>query len=157
MNAKKRLKEIAKIIQAVDDRCMSADGDVTNTLDEMTVDEIREIYMLAALKDDIPFLDEKDPDSYLAQDSKNPLVNAELDEKGFVFLDKVNRPYLCRLWNNKPWIFYWHPDNHWVSLREVTQSEIFSFPRNLTDEQQAGYHKAHKKYHEEKIKCFVRY
>lgn len=41
-----RLKRIAEIIWDVDGRCMAADGPVTNTRDEMTDDELREIWYL---------------------------------------------------------------------------------------------------------------
>lgn len=44
-----RLAEIAAIIEAVDHRCMAADGPVTPTLREMTQKEISRIYKLAAL------------------------------------------------------------------------------------------------------------
>lgn len=39
-----RLKRIAEIIWDVDGRCMAADGTVANTRDEMTDDELREIW-----------------------------------------------------------------------------------------------------------------
>lgn len=42
-----RLARIARIIEAVDDRCMAADGLVTPTLKEMRQSEISEIYELA--------------------------------------------------------------------------------------------------------------
>lgn len=58
-----------------------------------------------------------------------------LDEKGFIFLDNLNRPYKCCLIENQPWLLYWHPDNKWVTLRPVTQTEIWRFPKNLTKEQ----------------------
>lgn len=41
------LAEIAVIIEAVDRRCMAADGPVTPTLREMTQDELSRIYALA--------------------------------------------------------------------------------------------------------------
>jgi hypothetical protein len=66
----------------------------------------------------------------------------ELDEKGFVFLDDANRPYWCRMYHGNPWIMSWHEDEgHWVTYRQVTQTEIWSFPHNLTDEQQEIYHR----------------
>lgn len=43
-----RLARIAEIIEAVDNRCMAADGPVTPTLSEMTQAEISEIYKLAS-------------------------------------------------------------------------------------------------------------
>lgn len=66
-----------------------------------------------------------------------------LDEKGFVFLGGQGRPYWCRLWDGAPWLFYWHPDDHWVSLRPTTQAEIWQFPRNLKQEWQDLYHRQH--------------
>lgn len=72
----------------------------------------------------------------------------KLDEKGFVFLDRNNRPYLCAIWERVPWLFYWHPDNHWVSLRRVSQSEMWGFPHNLTKEEQAIYWKRHNEYNQ---------
>ena len=40
-------KEIVSIIEAVDQRCMAADGPVTPTLREMTQEEMSRIYRLA--------------------------------------------------------------------------------------------------------------
>jgi len=48
MTNEKRLKRIAEIIEAVDNRCMAVDGSVTPTLKEMTQKEISEIYALAS-------------------------------------------------------------------------------------------------------------
>lgn len=62
-----------------------------------------------------------------------------LDEKGFVFLDAANRPYLCRMFGGEPWLFYWHPNKIFVSLRKINQSEIWRLPQNLTENQQETY------------------
>ena len=43
-----RLDKIAQIIEHVDNRCMAAEGPVTETLREMRKSEIREIYQLAS-------------------------------------------------------------------------------------------------------------
>ncbi len=43
-----RLKRIAEIIELVDRRCMAADGPVLATKDEITAEEIIEIYKLAS-------------------------------------------------------------------------------------------------------------
>jgi hypothetical protein len=43
-----RLRRIAEIIEAVDRRCMATDGPVTPTLEEVTQEEISEIYTLAS-------------------------------------------------------------------------------------------------------------
>ena len=61
-----------------------------------------------------------------------------LDEKGFIFLDTVPRPFLCRMWKGEPWLFY-RINKKWVSLRKVTQTDVWLFPRNLSDEQQDLY------------------
>jgi hypothetical protein len=42
-----RLRQIKEIIDGVENRCMAADGPVTNTRVEMTDDELRRIYRLA--------------------------------------------------------------------------------------------------------------
>ena len=47
MTPTERLREIARIIEAVDDRAMACDGPVTPTLQEMTQEEISRIYALA--------------------------------------------------------------------------------------------------------------
>ncbi|EYB68846.1 hypothetical protein DEIPH_ctg017orf0224 [Deinococcus phoenicis] len=65
----------------------------------------------------------------------------QLDERGFVFLDLAHRPYLIRRWGGNPWLFYWHPDNHWVSLRRVNQAFIWQAnARALPDDQAELYH-----------------
>jgi hypothetical protein len=66
-----------------------------------------------------------------------------LDEKGWIFLDDNHRPFLCALWGERAWLFYWHTEGHWVSLRPVTQMEIWTFPRNLTEIQQQLYRDEH--------------
>jgi hypothetical protein len=64
----------------------------------------------------------------------------KLDEKGFVFLDDNKRLYRCAMWGGQPWLFYWHDHQKtWVSLRQVSQMETWSFPHNLTQEQQDLY------------------
>lgn len=80
----------------------------------------------------------------------------KLDGKGFIFLDDNRRPFLCRMWNDSAWLFYWHRhQKSWVSLRRVTQSEIWTFPHNLTDEQQQHYHDAHDKWMRENQAQFI--
>lgn len=46
----KRLRDIRSIIESVENRCMAADGPVTNTRDEMTDEELRRIYRLTECK-----------------------------------------------------------------------------------------------------------
>lgn len=61
----------------------------------------------------------------------------------FVFLDAANRSYYCRKWGNELWLFYWHKEHHWVSLRRVTEEEVEGFPRNLLVAEQQLYHGLH--------------
>lgn len=65
----------------------------------------------------------------------------ESDAKGFVFLDALNRPYRCALIGAQQWLMYWnHGLKCWVTLRPVTQSEVESFPHNLTQKEQDCYY-----------------
>lgn len=73
----------------------------------------------------------------------------ERNEKGIVFLDDINRPYLLRKWGceGEEWLFYWHGDvleGHWVSLRKVEIGNVF--PDNLTQAEQDLYHAQHDKW-----------
>ena len=70
------------------------------------------------------------------------MTNMLLDEVGFVFIPADNRPYLCRMWSGHAWLFYWVND-HWVSLREVSQTDIWRFPHNLEPPQQKLYQEKH--------------
>lgn len=45
--ATRRLEKIAAIIEQVDNRCMAADGPVTPTNEEITLEELKQIYELA--------------------------------------------------------------------------------------------------------------
>lgn len=71
-------------------------------------------------------------------DAELPLA---LDELGFVFLDDHRRPYLARMYHGAPWLFYWHVENHWVTLRKLTQTDLWTFPHNLTKKRQDMYHR----------------
>ncbi|MVM34252.1 hypothetical protein GO755_29750 [Spirosoma sp. HMF4905] len=67
--------------------------------------------------------------------------NRFLDEKGFVFLDAEKKPYWIRMWGGEPWLFYWHADNRWVSLRRTNQNEIWQASQaRLSDEKAEVYH-----------------
>lgn len=50
MTPEQRLHAIADILEEVDNRCMAVDGPVTETRHEITGDELRLIYRLAAGK-----------------------------------------------------------------------------------------------------------
>lgn len=74
---------------------------------------------------------------------------SKIDEKGFVFLDLNSRPYLVRRWGDGVWIFYWHKDRHWVSLRQLASPEIVAmFDRKLPPERAELYHKLHRQWEE---------
>lgn len=63
------------------------------------------------------------------------------ERNGRVFLDGGNKPYWVRHWEGDIWLFYWHAENKWVSLRKVSESETWTFPDNLSIEDQDLYHK----------------
>jgi hypothetical protein len=72
-----RLGEIARIIEAVDNRCMASDGPVTPTLSEMTQDEISRIYALASC----PVLRTQNPDTCpFCADGDEPFNGAHHDK-----------------------------------------------------------------------------
>lgn len=60
-----RLVRIAEIIEAVDNRCAAADGPVTPTLQEMTPEEIMEIYKLAKGKPMVRNPNKRSPVKYI--------------------------------------------------------------------------------------------
>jgi hypothetical protein len=63
----------------------------------------------------------------------------KLDSKGFIFLGADHRPYRCSMIGDEAWLHWWHPDKKWVTMRPVSQTEIWSMPRNLTDAEQELY------------------
>lgn len=75
-----------------------------------------------------------------------------MDMKEKVFLDDGNRPYLVREWGTegRVWLFYWHPEGHWTSLREVKPLE--TFPDNLTKKEQDMYHEQHSRWEDKWFK-----
>lgn len=65
-----------------------------------------------------------------------------LDEKGFMFRDDSNprRVYWVRMWGENPWLFIWLPNQeNFMSLRQLTQGDIFTFPHNMSDREEAAY------------------
>ena len=69
----------------------------------------------------------------------------ELDEKGFVFVSN-GCAYRCCRWGDQALLFRWRDCEHcWESLRPVTQNDIWTFPHNLTDEQQEHYFRLEQK------------
>jgi hypothetical protein len=79
------------------------------------------------------------------------MTNLEmLDENGFIFLDDASRPYWCRMWHGRPWLMYWHEaQRSFVTLREVNQMDIWSFPHNLSERNQQLYRDQHDKFMQE--------
>lgn len=72
-------------------------------------------------------------------------MKGQLDERGFVFLDSLKRPFLCRMIKGTPWLCYWNEGGKcFTTLRPVTQMEIFQFPHNLTEREQEMYLDYHK-------------
>jgi hypothetical protein len=62
----------------------------------------------------------------------------KLDDKGFVYKTTDGKIWFIKL-NSEgvPWVHYWHPDNRWVTLRQVNQSEIFLAYQSKISEQEA--------------------
>lgn len=66
----------------------------------------------------------------------------QLDEKGWVFVADGNA-YRCCMWGERPWLFKWQDRSHlWVSVRLLTQADVWTLPHNLTQEQQDLYNVA---------------
>lgn len=74
------------------------------------------------------------------------LSQIELDETGFVFLGTDSRPYKCCLYEGEPWLFYWHADNHWTTLRKLSRHQVSRLPHNLKSEHQVIYNQEHDKW-----------
>ncbi|MHC4561098.1 MAG: hypothetical protein ACYS80_27790 [Planctomycetota bacterium] len=63
----------------------------------------------------------------------------------FVFLDDDSRPYQVKEWGGDPWLFYWHADKKWVSLRMLRPYEIMPLEsRKLPPEMAALYNEVKK-------------
>ncbi len=63
-----------------------------------------------------------------------------LDEKGFMFRDELKRIYWVRMWGENAWLFIWLPaQSNFMSLRQVSQMDIWQFPHNLSDREEAAY------------------
>lgn len=69
-------------------------------------------------------------------------MKEQLTEKGFVFIGDDSKPYWCRMQGGVPWVFYWHADNRWVSLKQVNQTYVWLAANTaLTEEKAEMYHK----------------
>jgi hypothetical protein len=64
----------------------------------------------------------------------------KLDEKGFIFLDGNQKPFLVRMNGDTPWFFRLHPDNQWVSVRPANQTAVWAaYKTKVTDELDRHY------------------
>lgn len=71
----------------------------------------------------------------------------DLDEKGFVFIDRQNRPFWCRMLGGDPWVCYWHAEQQWVTLRRVGMGDVAAARTMAIPEEQAEiYHRLHREY-----------
>ena len=74
------------------------------------------------------------------------------EECGFVFIEFIDgqgKPFHMRPWGTGDdwWLFYWHPDKHWVSLRRVTQVERDTAQLSALSESCAAvYHELNRKF-----------
>ncbi len=64
----------------------------------------------------------------------------ELNEKGFIFKDANDKIYRCCLWGDSAWLFLLMPDHLWVSVKRLSQMDIWMLPHNLSDEEQQWYY-----------------
>ncbi len=68
--------------------------------------------------------------------------------KGHVYLEG-GKPFMTYTWGGELWKFYWHPDQHWVSLSRVSEIEALKIPNNQTKGQQQYYHDKHAEYNKQ--------
>jgi hypothetical protein len=59
--------------------------------------------------------------------------------KDFGFFDEARRPYKVVMTRDGPRLCYWHPENKWVTLRQVSQNDIWSFTDHMTDTELSLY------------------
>jgi len=78
------------------------------------------------------------------------LAQPSLDEHGFVFIDRQQRPFWCCLIGGDPWFCYWHAEDTWVTLRRVEIGDVAVARTMAIPEAQAEiYHRLHRKYLDE--------
>lgn len=72
----------------------------------------------------------------------------DIDEKGFVFIDGKNKPYWVAKWGDSIWLFYWHTEGHWTSLRPIKKGPELLQMLGLSIEKELAnlYHEKHKGY-----------
>lgn len=64
-----------------------------------------------------------------------------LDEKGFVFEGFDGKPYLMRIYDWQPWIFYWHPyEKTWVTLKPAVTIDVVVAKRRELPANEAKYY-----------------
>lgn len=73
-------------------------------------------------------------------------VSVDKPQEHFVFLDQQRRPYFVSQPPDESvlWVYYWHDDQHWVSLRPVLNDELLDMRRTRISAAQAEiYHQKH--------------
>lgn len=86
MTPQKKLDKISGIIEHVDDRCLLVDGPVSQTLQEMTQEEISEIYELSSGKknlgrnENVIYTDNGSLVVYVSEDKKGKPQFISFDE-----------------------------------------------------------------------------
>lgn len=75
------------------------------------------------------------------------------NDRGCVFVDDGGRVYGVRQLGRSLWLCYWHPDKHWVTLRELHPSVDADAAmlaevelRTLPDDLAQHYHDLHDAY-----------
>ena len=61
-------------------------------------------------------------------------------EIDFVFIDQQSRPFRVKTLgaDYSSWLFYWHPDQKWVSVRKLSREEIDFYERYKLPQEQAA-------------------
>lgn len=65
-------------------------------------------------------------------------VLKKLDETGFEFPGADGKRYLCRMIGDQAWLCYWGPDGGWVTLRAVTQYDVWRAYSQRPESQKAS-------------------
>ena len=73
-------------------------------------------------------------------------VIEKLDEKGFVFLDGLNRPIWVTMWRDEPWAMKWlDRRKKWVTMQKVSDPQIKRWRKHKMREDWAEmYHEQHR-------------
>lgn len=67
-------------------------------------------------------------------------------ERNYVILGR-DGPYWVRKWEGEYWMFWWHVDGFWVSLRAMILLEVeIRYHQAIPEEKAQLYHRKHHEY-----------